>query len=98
MTEKKTYCFRWRCYHIQKAPPYKAVAFGGGEIHSITRSKAFRAAWRGALDDLKTVNPDSLSTYSDITIPILYRSSMFYRFEHHTDKFIYHIFVEDITK
>lgn len=94
MTEKKTYCFRWRCYHVQKAPPYKAAAIGGGDIRSITRSKAFNAALHGALDILINECPNL-----DVSnVPEMTRSDRLYRFEYQSKDFIYHVFMEDITK
>ena len=94
MTEKKTYCFRWRCYQIHKAPPYKAAVISSGEICSITRSKAFSAALNRALNYLRIECPDL-----DVSnVPTMTRSDRFYRSEYQSKDFIYHVFMEDITK
>ena len=93
MTEKKTYCFRWRCYRVQKAPPYKAAAIGAGDMRSITRSKAFNAAFHCALEILKNECPEL--TVSNV--PKMTRSDRLYHVECQTKDFIYHVFMEEKT-
>ena len=96
MTEKKIYCFKWRGFYVKNEPPYNASAIGEGSYHSITRSKAYYAAWRAALDSLKLIYPDS-HLCGDL-LPRCYRSQSSYRCEYHADDgHTYYLYVDEVT-
>lgn len=95
MTEKKTYCFKWRVFYAEQQPPYKAGLIGEGTIHSITRSKAYYAAWCQAMDSVEIVYPESRLRQS--MLPRYHRCEFSTRLVYHADDGLnYYLYVDEV--
>lgn len=95
MTEKKNYYFKWRVVYVERQLPYKP-SLAKGMIQSITRSKAYRAAWSHALQSVKAVYPSSRLCQD--MLPCYHRSESSYRMVYDADDGrTYYLYVDEVT-